>query len=75
MSCVCRLLNKRIYDNDDDDDDDDEFQITRYYDWEKSRGEKAIACDSRMQLSCLHPMLFFSLVITFPGHSYNQTTS
>jgi len=23
MSCVCQLLNKRIYDDDDDDDDDD----------------------------------------------------
>ena len=26
MSCVCQLLNKRIYDDDDDDDDDDEFR-------------------------------------------------
>jgi len=24
MSCVCQLLNKRIYDDDDSDDDDDD---------------------------------------------------
>jgi len=28
MSCVCQLLNKRIYDDDDSDDDDDDDGIS-----------------------------------------------